>query len=158
MDRQFGLPFGGGFGFGHQPFFNPFFFPRRRFVPFFFFSPFFFPFFRAEEDRDGTYFMQHAYCDGDTMESLAQAYNVPVPVLEAVNPQLQQPNALPPGSIVHIPRMDKMHCQKMFMEQEVPESAGAYPQFPQQPFPAYSQQPSAAYPGYAYPGLPNQHM
>ncbi|MDF2716746.1 MAG: hypothetical protein K0R28_3671 [Paenibacillus sp.] len=158
MDRQFGVPFG---GFGHQPFFNPFFFPRRRFFPFFFFSPFFFPFFggfRGEEDRDGTYYMQHTCCEGDTMEKLAQTYNVPGPVLEAVNPHIQGPYSMTPGTVVHIPRMDKMFCQKMYLEQEVPETTTApYSQYPQQQYPSFSAQPAAAHPGYTYPAQqPNQ--
>ena len=43
--------FGGGFGLVH--FFNPFFFPRRRFFPFFSISPFFFPS-SLEERKIGT--------------------------------------------------------------------------------------------------------
>ncbi|WP_202916173.1 LysM domain-containing protein [Paenibacillus mesophilus] len=150
MDRQFGVPFG-GFGF------NPFFFPRRRFVPFFFFSPFFFPFFpfrEGVEDRDGTYYKQHTWSDGDTMEQLAQTYNVPGPVLEAVNPHIQAPYQPAAGTVVHIPRMDKMFCQKMYVEQDVPEAA-PYSQYPQQQYPSYAAQPAAAYPAYPYPVHPS---
>lgn len=112
----FGHPFGfGGFG---SPFFNPFFFPRR-FSPFFFLSPFSFPFFRGEDDRDGEYFTEHQCTHGDTMIVLAQKYNVPRPVLEAMNPHIQNPNVLTAGIIVYIPRMDKMFCHKMYLEHEM---------------------------------------
>lgn len=113
MDRQF-FPFGG---------FHPFFFPRRRFFPFFFLSPFFFPFFRGEDDRDGMYYAQHQCKDGESMGTLAQMYNCPRQILEAVNPHIPNPDALMPGSTVYIPRLDRMYCQKVYFEQEVPESA-----------------------------------
>ncbi|WP_207953016.1 LysM peptidoglycan-binding domain-containing protein [Paenibacillus agricola] len=141
MDRAYGY---GGFGQFGAPF-NPYFFPRRRFVPFFFLSPFFFPFFRGEEDRDGTYFAKHQCMHGDTMGALAQQYNVPQPILEAMNPHIQNPKALEPGSITYIPRMDKMYCHRMYIEQEGQEHQGATPS-PQHShhshYPQHSQQPT----------------
>lgn len=121
----FGPGFGPGFfpgaGFG-GPFFNPFFFPRR-FFPFFFLSPFRFPFFRGEEDRDGQYYAQHSCQEGETLRNLAQMYNCPQPILEAMNPHLQNPHALATGTVVQIPRLDTMFCHKMFMEQGAPDNA-----------------------------------
>jgi hypothetical protein len=126
MERQFGLghhfggfgsPFFGGFG---SPFFRP------RFFPFFFFSPFFFnPFFpfRGEGDRDGMYH-NHQCKEGDSMGTLAETYNVPQPILETVNPQIQNPAVLNPGETIYVPRMHKMYCKKMYMEEESP---GMYP-------------------------------
>ncbi|MEF3302023.1 LysM peptidoglycan-binding domain-containing protein [Paenibacillus sp. GYB003] len=139
------------FGFG--PFFNPFFFPRR-FVPFFFFSPFFFspflfPFRDENEQRD--LFYTHACREGDTMEKLAGMYNVPIPVLEAVNPHLQSPAALTPGACVYVPRMDKLYCQKMYMEQEHAVSP-AYGQSPQAA-PYFAKPEGADYPPYGYPAM-----
>lgn len=152
MERHFGFPFG---GFGHptffNPFFNPFFFPRRRFFPFFFFSPFF-PFFRGEEDRDGTFFMHHQCKEGETLESLAQAYNVPRPVLEVTNSHIQNLTVIAPGSIVYIPRMDKMYCHKMYLEQEVPAAGTASAMSPVDPAGhMYQWQPRAPYGEYPYP-------
>ncbi|MDR6551664.1 LysM domain-containing protein [Paenibacillus qinlingensis] len=128
----FGPGFGGygGFGgFGYPqygfggPFYNPYF-PRRRLLPYFFLSPFAFPFFiRGEDDRDGTYYAQHQCVEGDSMVKLAQKYNVPQPILEAMNPHIQQPDSLTPGNITYIPRLYKMHCHKMYLEHEVPEGA-----------------------------------
>ncbi|MDF2961548.1 MAG: LysM protein [Paenibacillus sp.] len=111
MDRAFGYG-----GFGYSPYY--YHFPRRRFFPFFFISPLFFPFFRGEEDRNAAYFAQHCCKDGDSMEGLAKLYNVPQPILEATNPHITNPDFLAPGSTVNIPRMDTMHCQKMYMEQQ----------------------------------------
>ncbi|WP_223067372.1 LysM peptidoglycan-binding domain-containing protein [Paenibacillus caui] len=126
MEQPFfpGRAFGPGPFF--SPFFHPFFFPRRRFFPFFFISPFFFPFFRGEETRDGMYYKQHQCKDGDTFGSLAQMYNCPQPILEAMNPHIQDPSALMPGNIVNIPRLDKMYCHKMYLEQEASQT-DAYP-------------------------------
>lgn len=118
MERQF--------GFGSPFFFNPFFFPRRRFFPFFFISPFFFPFFREGDERDGMY-SQHECVEGDTMRKLAKKYNVPQPILETMNPHLQNPSALSPGNVVNIPRLDKMYCQTLYMEQQTPASPMPYP-------------------------------
>ncbi|SDN05447.1 LysM domain-containing protein [Paenibacillus sp. yr247] len=152
MERAFG-------GFGQPTFFNPFFtpfvnpfiFPRRRFIPFFFLSPFFFPFFRGEDDRDGTYFSQHTIKDGDTMGKLAQTYNVPGPILEVVNPHIQNLNVLAPGSIIYIPRMDKMYCHKMYLEQEAPETGAPSPMYPTQQTMPYTGTPSHMYPGQQMP-------
>jgi len=130
MDRAF-VP-GGGFGPGPQfsPFHHPFF-PRRRFFPFFFISPFFFPFFRDDEERSEHY-MHHICKEGETLDQLAQRYNCPRPILEAMNPHLQHPHALMPGSVVYVPRLDKMVCHKMYWEQEV---AGTDVQYGQVPLP-----------------------
>ncbi|WP_216624437.1 LysM peptidoglycan-binding domain-containing protein [Paenibacillus foliorum] len=127
----------GGFGHFGGPFINPFF-PRRRFFPFFFLSPFFFPFFRGEDDRDGTYFAQHQCIEGDTLGTLAQRYNVPQPILEAMNPHIQDPNALMPNSITYIPRLHMMYCHKMYLEQEAPASRGDPAMYPGQQMTPYT--------------------
>lgn len=141
MNRAFGFPYGGFGGFG--PFGPAYpFFPRRRLFPFFFLSPFYFPFFRGEDDRDGTYFTHHTCQEGDTFGTLASQYNVPRPILEAMNPHIQQPETLSPGTTAYIPRLDQMHCHKMYVEQEVPFTGSV---------PAYGGQqmmPSS----YGYPG------
>jgi hypothetical protein len=123
MERAF-FP---GAGFGPGPFFNPFFVPRRQFFPFFFLSPFGFPFFRGEDDRDGMYHMKHHCKEGDTLDSLAQTYNCPRPILEAMNPHIQHPHYLAAGTVVHIPRLDQMVCHKLYLEQEVYDERAAYP-------------------------------
>jgi spore germination protein YaaH len=134
MDRQF--------FFG-----SPFFFPRRRLFPFFFFFPFFFPFFRGEEDRDGMYYT-HTCGEGDTMRKLAKKYNVPQPVLEAMNQHIQNPAALRPRETVYVPRMDKMYCQKMYMEEgEIQMN---------QPMMPYTAMPSSMYPAQQMIPYPNQ--
>ncbi|WP_161631218.1 LysM peptidoglycan-binding domain-containing protein [Paenibacillus pinihumi] len=102
---------------GAGPFFNPFFFPRPRFFPFFFLSPFFFPFFRDGNVRDDQYYAQHQCKEGDTLESLARMYNCPQPILEAMNPHIQNP-AQVQGTTVNIPRLDKMYCHKMYLEEK----------------------------------------
>ncbi|MDF2721216.1 MAG: LysM protein [Paenibacillus sp.] len=149
MDRHFGPH--GGFGFGHPHFFNPFFFPQRRFVPFFFFSPFFFPFFREGDDRHGSMVMQHTCGEGDTMEKVAQTYNVPVPILEAMNPHMQSPYSMTPGTVMQIPRMDKMYCQKMYVEQDATTSQPTHMQSPQYASYAHPAQ-QQSYPGYTVSG------
>lgn len=126
MNRQaFFNPFFGPFP-GFAPFYGPFGFPRRRLFPFFFFSPYRFPFFRDDE-RNEEYYSRHHCKKGETMESLAEMYNVPRPVLEAVNPHIANPAALAPGSTVHVPRMNRMYCQRMFAELEAAPSAGPIP-------------------------------
>jgi hypothetical protein len=161
MNRALGY---GGFNYGGLGHFgvphHPFFFPRRRFVPFFFLSPFFFPFFREETDRDGTYYAQHHCKEGDTMGSLAQQYNVPQPILEAMNPHLQNPNALVSGTVTYIPRLDKMYCHKMYMEQDATANNAVPPQYPQQQMmgdfrdPNKPPQPSHNQPIYPYAHIP----
>ncbi|CAG7650141.1 LysM domain-containing protein [Paenibacillus allorhizosphaerae] len=164
MDRAF-FPFGGFGPFGFGPFGGfgaPFFFPGRSFFPFFTLSPFFFPFFRGEEDRDGTYYAQHHCQEGDSYERLADMYNVPQPILETMNPHIEHPQALSPGHIVYIPRLNKMYCHKMYLEQETagaenaapmytsPMQAAPYPmQIPQ--YPAPNAGPTAAYPMHTGP-------
>jgi spore germination protein YaaH len=130
MDRQF---------FGSPFFFNPFFFPRRRrLFPFFFFFPFtFFPFFREGEERDGMYYV-HTCQEGETMTKLAKKYNVPQPILETINPHLQNPAAFSPGETIYVPRMDKMYCQTMYMEDNT--------QYIGQQTTPYATMPSAMYP------------
>ncbi|WP_051620996.1 LysM peptidoglycan-binding domain-containing protein [Paenibacillus sp. UNC451MF] len=140
--RAFGFPHG---GFFPPPFFNPFFFPRRRFFPFFFISPFFFPFFRGEEGegRNPNLYAQHHCQVGDSMQSLARAYNVPKPILEAVNSHLPTTNELAPGSVVNIPRMDNMYCHKMYLEKEMSPNEAISPySTPSVPYatPTYSMQ------------------
>lgn len=178
MNRQaFFNPF---FGPGFFPFFGPFGFPRRRFFPFFFFSPFRFPFFR-DEARNGDYYTPHHCKMGDTMESLAEMYNVPRPVLEAVNPHIQNPAALVAGSTIHVPRMNRMFCQRMYAEFESAPNTGHIPMQSTAPWmtpavggvqtapwtympmgtapnqawasPAYGMPPTAAAPASNYPGL-----
>lgn len=173
MEQQFfpsrGFGPSDGFGsFGFNPLFGGFgapFFPQRRFLAFFMISPFFFPF-RGEDDRDGTYFAQHHCQEEDSYEKLAKLYNVPKPILETMNPQIQHPGVLSPGNVVYIPRLDKMYCYKMHLEQEVPGPQGVSPmhaaQYPMQTlqYPVADMWPKAVYPmhngqnaGYPYPGL-----
>ncbi|QHT61472.1 LysM peptidoglycan-binding domain-containing protein [Paenibacillus lycopersici] len=112
MNRAF---FPGGFG---RPFFRPFphpFFPGRFLYPSFFFSPFFFPFFREDQAGDMV-FAQHQVKPGDTMMSICHMYNIPHPILEEANPQIQNPNQLKAGETVVIPRISNMHCQKTYGE------------------------------------------
>lgn len=138
MERQF-----------FTPFFNPFFF-RPRFFPFFFISPFHRPFFhhRDEDERDGN-FIHHECEHGDTLESLAERYNVPQPMLTELNTHLQNPSFLNPGDTMYIPRLNRMHCQRMYMADE--SQSHMHPgQMLQQPYPGM-QQP---YPGMQYPSNP----
>ncbi|MCR8634555.1 hypothetical protein [Paenibacillus radicis (ex Xue et al. 2023)] len=115
MERAFGH---GGFGHGgFDHFEHPAFIPQRRFTPYFFLSPFFF---RGNNDTNGTFFTQHQCNEGDTIGTLAEMYNVPQPILETMNPHIQNSEYLAPGSIANIPRLDKMYCHKMFMEQDGP--------------------------------------
>lgn len=144
MDRQF---FPGG-GFGPGPFHPPFFIPRRRFIPFFFISPFVFPFpFRENDERSGMHHIQHHVKEGETYDTLAQMYNCPRPILEAMNPHIPHPYALAPGMVVHVPRLDKMVCHRMYMEQEVYDGVAAHP--------GYGASMAMPYMGTApiYPGL-----
>ncbi len=148
MERQFGFGFPfGGFG-------SPFFFLS----PFFF--PFFFPFFRGEGERNGAYYTQHECQEGDTMRKLAKRYNVPQPILEAMNPHVQNPTTLTPGENVYIPRMDKMYCQTMYMEQETAGAHMPYPMHPNQQMMPPTYMPSTPYPGgpqgMPYPGTPHR--
>lgn len=121
MNRGF-APFGGGFG---RPPFRPFphpFFPRRTLFPFFFFSPFFFPFFRegdevGEDRNDGT-FAQHQATQGQTLQQVAHAYNMPYPILEEANPHLSNPSQLRQGETVVIPRISHMYCHKTYLERD----------------------------------------
>ncbi len=76
--------------------------------------------------------MHHICKEGETLDQLAQRYNCPRPILEAMNPHLQHPHALMPGSVVYVPRLDKMVCHKMYWEQEV---AGTDVQYGQVPLP-----------------------
>jgi len=121
MNRGF-TQFGGGFG---RPPFRPFphpFFPRRTLFPFFFFSPFFFPFFRegeeAGEDRNDGTFAQHQATQGQTLQQVAHAYNMPYPILEEANPHLSNPSQLRQGETVVIPRISHMYCHKTYMERD----------------------------------------
>lgn len=120
-DRQFAQP---AFLQQPQPPFSaqtfPPFFPQRRFFPIFFISPLLFPFARDGEIRDEVY-AQHPVKEGDSAEKIASMYNIPQSIMELTNPHIQNFQALPPGSTVYIPRMDKMYCQKMYLEQEVQE-------------------------------------
>jgi len=68
------------------------------------------------------YHMKHSSRDGETLGTLAQMYNCPQPILEAMNPHIQNPYALAAGTMVHIPRLDKMYCHKMYLEQEAPDN------------------------------------
>jgi LysM repeat protein len=113
-----------------QAFFNPFFgspffpqfghfgFPRRRFFPFFFFSPFFFPFFFRGDERDGAMYTTHHCQHGDTMESLAEMYNVPKSVLETFNPHVMGQDILTPGTRIQVPRLNRMNVHRMYLEVE----------------------------------------
>ncbi|WP_199622624.1 LysM peptidoglycan-binding domain-containing protein [Paenibacillus alkalitolerans] len=156
MNRQFfGSPFGfGGFGgFGGFPFggfggFSPFFFGGRRFFPSFFLSPFTFPFFRGEDDRNSMYYAQHQVREGETMDVLAATYNVPRPILEAMNTHIQNPHLLAPGTVVYIPRLDRMYCKMMLMEQESSHMGMAYPAEQTMTYPGV---PNSMYPGHVMP-------
>lgn len=128
MDRGF-APFGGGFG---RPPFRPFphpFFPRRFLFPFFFFSPFFFPFFREGEeigeDRNEGTFATHQAQQGQSLEQVAHAFNMPLPILEEANGHLSNPSQLKQGETVVIPRISHMYCHKTYMERDMPQGAGA---------------------------------
>jgi len=147
LERQF-VP-GGGYGYGpyHPPF--PPHFPRRRFIPFFFLFPFFspgFPF-RDDDERSGSTFIHHHAREGETLDRLAQTYNCPRPILEAMNPHIPHPSALSPGMVVYVPRLDKMVCHRMYMEQEEHEGAALQP--------GYAWPMTGAFAGGvpAYPGL-----
>ncbi|MEX2462480.1 MAG: LysM domain-containing protein [Paenibacillaceae bacterium] len=119
MERQF--PHFGGFGFHpfFRPFFNPFF-PRRFLFPFFSVSPFFFPF--RDGDPNEMCFAQHQAQEGETVESLAHAYNIPHPILEEANPHIGNPHQLRAGETVFIPRISNLQCQKTYVETEMPNS------------------------------------
>ncbi|WP_282943671.1 LysM domain-containing protein [Paenibacillus sp. RC67] len=90
-------------------------------------------------------FSSHRCQEGDTLHSLARAYNVPLPILEAMNTHLPAANPITPGSVVHIPRMDTMFCQKVYWEQPVPASYSS-PTIPRIG-PRYNR-PSASYNGF----------
>lgn len=164
MNHQaFGFPQRGFFQ--QPPFFNPFFFPKRRFLPFFFVSPFFFPYVRGEEGEEHSVklFAQHHCQAGDTMPSLAKAYNVPQPILEAVNPHLPASNEIVPGSVVNIPRMDTMFCYKMYLEHEArPLPAAASPALSPSTAPQAAkssaeskmEDPNQRFPRYTFPAIP----
>ncbi|SFK98147.1 hypothetical protein SAMN03159341_102529 [Paenibacillus sp. 1_12] len=159
-DRAFELGGFSGFGggFGHTPLFNPFF--RQQSVPFFFLSPSFFPSYRGEDDRDGNYYAQHQCQEGENMENVAQMYNVPQPILEAMNPHIQNPNDIAPGSTAYIPRLDKMNCHTMYMQQEVPANAANTtsfrdPEHQTMPYPGIPQM--YAHGQYPHPNYPQSH-
>ena len=138
MERQF-FPFG---GFGFHPFFRPFFnpfFPRRTIFPFFAISPFFFPF--RGDDSNEMCFAQHQAQGGETLENLAHTYNIPHPILEEANPHIGNPNQLRAGETVIIPRISNLHCQKTYMETEVPNSGEPTPLYQGQQTMPYSQAP-----------------
>ncbi|MNI22846.1 hypothetical protein D3C73_764100 [compost metagenome] len=61
------------------------------------------------------------------MGALAQKYNVPQPILEAMNPHIQNPETLAPGSITYIPRLYKMNCHKMYLEHGAAENEANSP-------------------------------
>ncbi|MBJ6362742.1 LysM peptidoglycan-binding domain-containing protein [Paenibacillus sp. GCM10012307] len=110
---------------GAGPFFHPSFFPRPRFFPFFFLSPFFFPFFRDGQHQHDLY-AQHSSKEGENLASLARQYNCPLPILEAMNPHIQNPAALQ-GAVVNIPRLDNMYCHKMYLEERVEDGSQTAP-------------------------------
>lgn len=114
--RQFGLHHGfGHHGFGHHgfPFHHGF---GHRFFPFFFLSPFGFGFRGEGEDRNKHYYAEYTVEQGDTMWKVAEKYNVPVSILITMNTHITDPNQLNIGVKVYIPRMNDMHCQRMYME------------------------------------------
>ena len=164
MDRQF-PPFG---GFGFHPFFRPFFnpfFPRRFLFPFFSISPFFFPFFRDGDDPQDSCYAQHQAQEGDTLEKVAYSYNIPHPILEEANPHIGNPNQLRAGETVYIPRISNLHCQKTYMERDMPETGVTKPMYHGQqtmpytgiPYQAYpGQQATTTYSGTNYPAYPGQ--
>lgn len=135
--------FGGGF-VGQPSFYRTD--SRPRLLPFFSLSPFSFPSFRGEDDLDGNYYAQHLSQEGESMEQIAQMYNVPQPILEAMNPHIQNPNDIAPGSTAYIPRLDKMHCQTMYVQQEVPVNAAQ---------PASFREPEQQ--TMPYPGIPHMY-
>jgi hypothetical protein len=119
MQRQFFTPF--------TPYGNPLFpgsftgtpfFPQRPVVPFFFLSPFARrPFYRDGSKHEALYHAQHHCTDTDTILNIAETYNVPHEILLELNPHIQDPNSLGPGTVVGIPRMHNLYVQKMYMEQ-----------------------------------------
>lgn len=156
MDRQF-FPFG---GFGFRPFFRPFrhpFFPRRFLFPFFAISPFF-PFFRGESDRNDMCFAQHQTKEGDTLENIAHAYNIPYPILEEANPHVGDPTVLRPNEIVYIPRISNVYCHKTYIERDMPYTGVPAPAYYGQQMMPYTEMPSTMYPGnmMPYTGTPSQ--
>lgn len=149
--RALGSPHSGYFR--HSPRVSP----RGRSFPFFFLSPFI-----RGEGQAAPNFAQHHCQEGDSLQALARTYNVPLPILEAVNSHLPDVQVAP-GSVVHIPRMDTMFCQKVYLDQRMPGNAGYFPHFspsipstkpsnpaahaPSQPFPRYNH-PTASYKGF----------
>ncbi|QGQ97836.1 LysM domain-containing protein [Paenibacillus psychroresistens] len=126
MDRQF--PAFGGFGYHpfFRPFFNPFF-PRRYLFPYFSISPFAFPFYRDGSGPNELCFAQHQAHEGETLENVAHAYNIPHTILEEANPHLVNPNQLRVDEVVYIPRISNLHCQKTYMERDMPETGMTKP-------------------------------
>lgn len=85
--------------------------------------------------------MEYRTQAGDTLETIADKYNVPMPILASMNPHLTEAG-IKGGETIYIPRLNRIYCQQMFMEDEMDSDSGM---------------PGAMYPG-QQPGYPPQYM
>jgi LysM repeat protein len=93
-------------------------------------------------------FAQHQAKDGDTLDKVAHAYNIPHPILEEANPHIGNPNQLRAGETVIIPRISNLHCQKTYTENEMPDTGVPTPMYQGQQAMPNLGMPHTMYPGH----------
>ena len=90
--------------------------PVNNLLPLFLLLPFLF---RGERENEiGKDFTTHTIQEGEDLMDIAKKYNIPIQILLLANPDFQQPSAIKPGAIVHIPQLWDWSCHPMYMNEE----------------------------------------